>query len=287
MTENLENKSDSENQTIRVKDFFLSQEEFELKRNQSFGFLETIPQPMNLGKYYESENYISHSDSKRTIFDKIYQFIKNYNITYKLNLLPKNSKNLLDYGCGTGEFLVHAQKRNFDVLGQEPNLQALKIAQEKLGKNRVSSTDIFSISEKFDCITLWHVLEHIPEIEKFIPELISKLKVGGKLFIAVPNHTSFDAKYYGEFWAAYDVPRHLWHFSPNSMNRLFSHFGMKIEKTYPLWFDSYYVSLLSEKYKNPKNPLGWVRALLIGTLSNLKGIFSGNYSSVIYQISKK
>lgn len=287
MTENLEYKSDSENLTLRVKDLFLSQDEFELRKNQKFGFLETHPQPLDLGKYYESENYISHTDSKKSLFDKIYQFIKNYNIAYKINLLQANSKKLLDYGCGTGEFLLQAQKRNFEVLGVEPNLNALKMAQEKLGENRVTSNDIFSITEKFDRITLWHVLEHIPEVERFIPELISKLTEGGKLFIAVPNYESFDAKYYAEFWAAYDVPRHLWHFSPNSMNRLISHFGMKIEKTYPLWFDSYYVSLLSEKYKNPKNPFGWVRALMIGTLSNLKGILTGNYSSVVYQISKK
>jgi SAM-dependent methyltransferase len=285
MAKNLENKSDVENSTMKVKDLFLTQEMFELHQNPEFGFLETRPQPLALGKYYASKNYISHTDSTNSLFDKIYQFIKNYNIAYKFKLIQSESKKLLDYGCGTGEFLVHAKKKGFQIFGVEPNDQALKIAQQKLGENSVSSTDIFSLNEKFDRITLWHVLEHIPEIEKFIPQLISKLETNGKLFIAVPNHESFDAKFYQEFWAAYDVPRHLWHFSPKAMERLFNHFGMKIEKTHPLWFDSYYVSLLSEKYK--KTPLGFVRAVFIGTISNLAAVFTGNYSSVIYQITKK
>lgn len=287
MTENTEYKSDLEKSTLRVKDYFLTNEEFALIQNSKFGYLETTPQPENLNRYYESEEYISHTDSNRSILDKIYQFVKNYNIHYKLNLIPKQSKSVLDYGCGTGDFLLQARKKNLSVFGVEPNLEALKISQKKLGEDHVSSKDIYSINETFDIITMWHVLEHIPDLENFLPELISKINPNGKLFIAVPNYTSWDAYFYKEFWAAYDVPRHLWHFSPNSMESLFSEFGMKIEKTYPLWFDSYYVSMLSEKYKNSKFPFGLIRAILIGTFSNLKGMFTGNYSSVIYQISKK
>lgn len=286
MIENLENKKVSAKSTLRVKDYFLTNEEFDLLPHSKYGFLETLPQPKNLDRYYESENYISHTDSQKTVFDKIYQFLKNYNIRYKLNLLPKNSKTILDFGCGTGEFLAHAQKRNLTIFGIEPNPTALKIAQTKLGKDRISSGDIYSIPEQFDVITLWHVLEHIPHLENFLPTLISKLKPDGKLFIAVPNYQSYDASIYKNHWAAYDVPRHLWHFSPKSMKSLFSDFGMKIEKTYPLWLDSYYVSLLSEKYKKSKQPLGLLRAIVVGTISNLKGIRSKNYSSVIYVIGK-
>lgn len=273
---------------LELKDYFLTQEDFVLKKNSEFGFLETFPQPIeNLDKYYESENYISHSDSSKSISDKIYQFVKNFNIKHKFTMLgnPAKRTELLDYGCGAGDFLAFAKSKNLEVLGVEPNEKARKIAQEKVGENSVTNSELKNISEQFDIITLWHVLEHIPDLLEFIKELNSHLKPNGKIFIAVPNHQSFDAKFYKKYWAAYDVPRHLWHFSPKSLEKLFNSFGMKIEKRHALWFDSFYVSLLSEKYK--KSSLGIFRAVLIATLSNLLGFFDGNYSSVVYQITKK
>jgi len=272
---------------IKLKDHFLSQEEFVLYKNEEFGFLETHPQPLeNLAKYYESKDYISHTDSQKTRFEEIYQFVKNYNIRYKFAKLKnkKSSAKLLDYGCGTGDFLLYAKNKNLNVFGIEPNECALKITRKKIGENNASNRSIRELNEKFDFITLWHVLEHIPDLYEFIEQLKSKLNPGGKIFIAVPNYRSFDAKFYKEFWAAYDVPRHLWHFSPDNLRNLFNSFGMKIEKKHPLWFDSYYVSMLSEKYK--KSSFGFLRAIFIATFSNLVGIFNGNYSSVIYQIVK-
>ena len=283
----IENKDISKKFILKLRDYFLSMEEFELHRNDRFGFLETSPQPLdNLEKYYDSKDYISHTDAQNSLFERVYQRIKNHNIRYKFEKLKvtKPNASLLDFGCGTGDFLAYAQKKEMDVYGIEPNQTALKIAQKKLGQNLVSDKKISEINSRFDYITLWHVLEHIPDLMSFIEELKSHLNDDGKLFIAVPNFQSFDAKFYQKHWAAYDVPRHLWHFSPDSMQKLFNSFGMKIEKQYPLLFDSYYVSFLSEKYK--KNSLGFLRAIMIGTWSNLSGIFSGNYSSVIYQISK-
>lgn len=282
-----EKEGDSKQIILKLKDHFLSQEEFVLYKNAEFGFLETHPQPLeNLAKYYESEDYISHTDSQKNWFEKIYRFIKNYNIRYKFGKL-KNKKpgvKLLDYGCGTGYFLAYAKNKNLSVFGIEPNESALKITQKKVGKNNASGKSIQELNEQFDIITLWHVLEHIPELFEFIEQLKSKLNPNGKIFIAVPNYRSFDAKFYKGFWAAYDVPRHLWHFSPENLENLFNSFGMKIEKTYPLWFDGYYVSMLSEKYK--KSSFGFLRAVVIASLSNLIGIFNGNYSSIIYQITK-
>ncbi|MFV0305153.1 MAG: class I SAM-dependent methyltransferase [Moheibacter sp.] len=274
--------------TLKLKDYFLSQESFSLVKNTSFGFLETTPQPSleNLDKYYESENYISHTDASKSLFEKVYQIIKNYNIRYKFSLLSNKStsKKLLDYGCGTGEFLAYAQKKKILIYGIEPNNNARTIAEKKVGKKNIGATEIQSISEQFDYITLWHVLEHIPNLFEFIKELKSHLKDDGQLLIAVPNHKSYDAKFYKQFWAAYDVPRHLWHFSPESLEKLFFSFGMKIEKRKPLWFDSYYVSILSEKYKQSK--IGIVRAVWVATLSNLFALFDGNFSSLIYIIRK-
>ncbi len=272
---------------LHLRDYFLTNEEFALYKNEEFGFLETHPQPLeNLAKYYESPHYISHSDSKKNGFEKVYQLVKNYNITYKFNQLkkPKSGDKILDYGCGAGDFLVYAKKKNLTVFGIEPNPTALEITRKKIGYESASDVKISEMNEQFDFITLWHVLEHILDLENFIPQLKSKLKESGILYIAVPNFESYDAKFYQKYWAAYDVPRHLWHFSPESIEKLFNSFGMKIEKRQALWFDSYYVSMLSEKYK--KNRVGIFRALLIASISNIKAIFTGNYSSVIYQITK-
>lgn len=274
------------NSTIKLKDFFLTEEEFELFENKEYGFLETHPQPVELEQYYNSKNYISHTDSKNSWFEKVYQLVKNHNISYKFNKLKveKKEASLLDFGCGTGDFLAYAKNRNLNVIGIEPNENARHIAAKKLGENSVSNKKLSEINGQFDYITLWHVLEHLPDLFHFIDQLKSKLKDDGVLMIAVPNHRSFDAQFYKEHWAAYDVPRHLWHFSPESMQKLFNSFGMKIEKTHPLWFDSYYVSMLSERYE--KNPFGILRAILVASTSNFLGLFTGNYSSVIYRITK-
>lgn len=285
MTENTDSQRDT---YMKVKDFFLSNEDFELRRNPTFGFLETYPQPLeNLNEYYQSEEYISHTDSEKGLFAKVYQLIKVFNIRYKFSLLnlPKKSQRILDYGCGTGDFLKFAQNQKHVVLGVEPNEQARLLAQFKLGEEKVTNEKLDELESQFDVITLWHVLEHIPDLENFVSHLNSKIKDDGKIFIAVPNYLSFDAKFYKKFWAAYDVPRHLWHFDPKSIQTLFESFGMKIEKTYPLWFDSFYICLLSEKYKNSK--FGFIRAAIIAILSNVIGTISGNTSSIVYQITKK
>jgi 2-polyprenyl-3-methyl-5-hydroxy-6-metoxy-1,4-benzoquinol methylase len=273
--------------SFSVKDYFLTQEEFDLIENKEFGFLETHPKPINnLASYYLSEDYISHNDGNKSFFEKLYQFTKKYNLRYKFSLI-KNKKvgfSLLDYGCGTGDFLAYAKKKNTKVFGIEPNEKALKIAQEKAGKDTISNHTIFELEEKFDVITLWHVLEHIPDLYAFLDEVGDKLNSKGELLIAVPNYKSFDANFYKNYWAAYDVPRHLWHFSPESLEKLFLNFGMKLVKRYPLWFDSYYVSLLSEKYK--KSKVGFIRAIAIASFSNFLAIFTGNYSSVVFQFKK-
>ena len=271
---------------ITVKDHFLSQEEFQLKVENETGILYTYPTPTNLDAYYDSPNYISHSDGKKTIFEKIYQQAKEYNLRSKLNLIQKytNGKTILDYGCGVGDFLVTMKNNGFSVEGFEPNPIALKHAHAKLGAV-VSDQTILERKETYDVITLWHVLEHIPNRDEIVQSLIEHLKPKGKLIIAVPNHTSYDAQYYGQFWAAYDVPRHLWHFSPDSMKTYFDGFGMKIENILPQHLDSFYVSILSEKYKG--NRLPFFRGVLKGFQSNLKARKTKNYSSLIYVISQK
>lgn len=277
--------TNSEN-TFKVKDHFLTQKEFYLNKNSEFGYLETHPIPENLSEFYKSENYISHTDIRKSLFEKVYQKLKLYNIRYKFSKLDhkENGKKLLDIGCGTGDFIQFAQKKGLKVFGIEPNQKAIEIAKNKIGREGEFFDELSDTDETFDSITLWHVLEHIPDLNRTLIEIKSKLKSEGELIIAVPNYKSFDAKFYQSFWAAYDVPRHLWHFSPEDFDRLMNHHGMKIVNKYPLLLDSFYVSLLSEKYKG--NRWGIFRAMLIGTISNFLGFWNGNYSSIIYKIKK-
>ncbi len=276
---------------LTVKDHSVSGETFQLIENKTYGFLETHPQPSkeNLAKYYNTKDYISHTDSKRNVFEKAYHVVRNISLKRKLKLVnsfKSEDKILLDIGCGTGDFLKVAQSNGWNVSGIEPNPSARNIANAKTN-NSVFDTpklDTFK-TNSFDVITLWHVLEHLPNLEAQIATLKSLLKENGTLIIAVPNFNSFDANHYKSFWAAYDVPRHLWHFSRSSIDKFFSKEDMKVVKTLPMKFDAYYVSLLSEKYKSGfMNPL---KAFWIGLRSNLKARNTKEYSSIIYVLKNQ
>ncbi len=275
---------------ITVKDHSVSGETFQLIYNEEFEMLETFPQPSleKLPNYYQSEDYISHTDAKRNLFEKAYHFVKSLALKQKLRLINNvtpNQRNLLDVGCGTGDFLQIAKKNNWKVSGIEPNEHARQIANKKTNNAVFDVEQLLKFeSNSFDVITLWHVLEHLPNLKEQISVLKTLLKTNGTLIIAVPNFKSYDAHYYKEFWAAYDVPRHLWHFSKNSISKLMSKEQLKVIKTVPMKFDSYYVSLLSEKYKSGfMNPLN---AFWVGWRSNNKASRSGEYSSLIYIINK-
>lgn len=270
---------------ISVKDYSVSGENFELLLDEELQLLKTHPQPLleQLPKYYESEDYISHTDSKRSLFEKAYHFIKRKAIRDKVNLITKlqpKKGTLLDIGAGTGDFLQEAKNKNWNCTGIEPNEKAKSIA---INKGVPFATDLASLeNQSFDVITMWHVLEHVPDLEKQISELKRLLKPTGTIIIAVPNYKSYDAQYYGKFWAAYDVPRHLWHFSKISIEKLFATKNMKLKKVLPMVFDSFYVALLSEKYKSGK--MNFIKGFLIGLQSNLKAKRNFEYSSHIYVV---
>ncbi|SEP83216.1 Methyltransferase domain-containing protein [Hyunsoonleella jejuensis] len=281
---------------LTVKDHSVSGEEFQLIENSECGFLETTPQPSKekLPEYYESEDYISHTDARRNVFEKVYHIVRSISLKKKLGLINtyllrepqhKNSeeKKLLDIGCGTGDFLQTALENNWLVTGIEPNEQAREIANKKTNNSVFETKQLLKFeTSSFDVITLWHVLEHLPNLDDQIAIFKTLLKPNGTLIIAVPNYKSYDAKHYKQFWAAYDVPRHLWHFNRDSISRLVSKFDFNVVKTKPMWFDAFYVSLLSEKYKNGKmNP---IKGFWIGLLSNIKALRTKEASSLIYII---
>jgi len=273
---------------LKVKDHSVSGEIFQLIQNETYGFLETHPQPEEekLSEYYKTEDYISHTDSKRNIFEKVYHVVRNISLKQKLKLInsfQSDEKKLLDVGCGTGDFLQMAKKNNWQVSGIEPNEKARLIANQKTNNSVYEIEQLLKLEKhSFDVITLWHVLEHLPKLHEQISIFKSLLKQNGTLIIAIPNYKSFDAKYYKNFWAAYDVPRHLWHFNQTSISKLFASQNMKVEKTQPMKFDAYYVSLLSEKYKSGfMNP---IKAFWVGFRSNIKAKRSKEFSSLIYII---
>jgi 2-polyprenyl-3-methyl-5-hydroxy-6-metoxy-1,4-benzoquinol methylase len=273
---------------LTVKDHSVSKETFELYYDETLDMLITSPQPdeNNLGKYYESEDYISHTDNKRSLFEKAYHIVKNIALKNKLNLI--NSENpqkgrILDIGSGTGDFLLTAKENGWNTVGVEPSDRAKSIAIKK----GISFVEKISDLENnsFDVITMWHVLEHVPNLEFQIQELKRLLKPTGTLIVAVPNFKSFDANHYKTFWAAYDVPIHFWHFSKKAIQSLFEKVDMRLEKILPMKFDSFYVSLLSEKYKTGK--MNYLSAFFIGLKSNWKAKRTLEYSSHIYVLKNK
>ncbi|UYW01019.1 class I SAM-dependent methyltransferase [Flavobacterium agricola] len=278
---------DSQNVFLEVEDYSVSHQKFKLLYNEEYDILKTDPQPnaTDLPKYYESEDYISHTDGKRSLFEKLYQVVKTKNNSDKVKLITKTNAGagrVLDIGCGTGDFLIAASSAGWKITGYEPNEKAKTLACNK-NVELVDATEELA-DASFDVITMWHVLEHVADLNAQIAELYRLLKPGGKLVIAVPNFKSFDAKYYKQYWAAYDVPRHLWHFSKKSIRKIFEEQALFLTAVEPLTFDSYYVALLSEKYKTGSmNPL---KAFWIGFRSNFSAMNTREYSSHIYLLKK-
>ncbi len=269
----------------------VTKEKFNIVKCKSCSFAYTNPRPSQpeIGKYYESENYISHSNTQKGIVNKAYQIVRNFTISRKYNLIKKyvSRGTLLDIGCGTGEFLNFCSQKNFQAIGVEPGTVARNKAIKNYGLKVHEEPFIETISDTtIDVITMWHVLEHVHDLNMRVAQLHRILKMDGLVVIAVPNYTSYDAKYYKEYWAAYDLPRHLYHFSPQTIKQLFDKHGFKLIDTRAMVFDSFYVSLLSEKYKTGNT--NYFSALFRGALSNLKALIANNssFSSQIYLFKK-
>lgn len=270
---------------LNCKDYLVSQESYEVMVCNQYDMLVTSPVPIDLGSYYEDEEYISHTDAKKTLFDKVYQLIKSISLKRKYRLINsfETGKRILDIGAGTGDFLSFFKDKGWEIFGVEPSAKARELALRK-EVHLEENLKEFS-QKKFDVISMWHVLEHVPNLSEYIRSLHQMLSDSGVLFIAVPNFKSYDALHYKEFWAAYDVPRHLWHFSQKAIEQLFSEHQMKVIEKHPLKFDAYYVSLLSEKNKTGKqNP---INAFLTGWKSNRRAKRTSEYSSIIYVLKKE
>ncbi len=254
-------------------------------------FTQRVPVASEIGRYYMSQDYVSHSDTKKGIINRLYHWVRSYTLVSKKKIIRKlttlNTGTLLDVGAGTGAFAATMKKAGWTVTGLEPDETARQNAKQNYQLDLNSPEELYKLpSVTFDAITMWHVLEHVHDLHGYLDTFQRILKHNGTLFIAVPNYTSFDAEAYNEFWAAYDVPRHLYHFSPHSMDILVEQHGMQVIAHKPMWFDSFYVSMLSEQYKNGYNNI--ISAFWKGWLSNWE-VFNdtSKCSSVIYVIRKK
>lgn len=292
---------------IACTDYTVSRGTFQIVSCETCGFVATSPRPTEAEayKYYQSENYISHSNTRKGLINKVYAAVRNYSIKKKesllreflrqtelvegdarfdkLNVTPK----LLDHGCGTGEFLNYCKQNGWDATGLEPGDDARNLAIANYNLPVIKETEIVSLPEKsFDAITLWHVLEHVYPLNERVAKLKTLLKDDGVLIVAVPNHNTAEEEAYKENWAAYDVPRHIWHFDQKSMKAVMKNNGLQVVDIRPMVFDAYYISMVSEGY-NGKQGIG---AMLNGFLSGLKSNNSakktGEYSSLIYIIKK-
>lgn len=276
---------------LACKDHTVSNDTFNIVSCIECGFKFTNPRPNDniLGNYYKAAEYVSHTNTKKGIINKLYHLVRRHTLKKKTELLSSyvSRGTVLDYGCGTGMFLSVCKDKGWNSFGLEPDDQARKIAIEQnlnVSSNK-QNLNTFINDETVNVITLWHVLEHVTDMSETLSFFKSKLSKNGVLIIAVPNYTSYDASYYKEFWAAYDVPRHLHHFDLKSMSLLLFNNGFKLIDTKPMKFDSFYVSMLSEKHKT--GFINLFKAFWIGLKSNLKASDSNSYSSTIYIFKHK
>jgi len=276
---------------LDLKDYFLSLESFSISKCNSCGFKFTnpVPRETDLPKYYESKEYISHSNTSKGFINGLYQAVRKYSIKKKVSFATAGLSRgeALDIGCGTGDFLNEMSKSGWNVKGIEPNETARNSAIKNFGLDIFEESALFELKENsFDVVTMWHVLEHVYNLDRHLTQIKNILRNEGRLIIAIPNADSYDAKKYGEFWAAYDVPRHLYHFNRVSLARLMEKYGFEIVKVKPMVFDSFYISMLSEKYK--KGKINYVSAFFNGLITDLYGLSDKKYySSLIYVLKIK
>lgn len=252
-------------------------------------FTQDVPEESSIGPYYQSEAYISHTDTRKGLVNRLYHLVRNYTLQAKKRSMTKtlgrDKGSILDYGCGTGAFLGVMKNAGWTVAGIEPDAYARQLAKSVHGVEAMEPAALKGIPDAaFDIITLWHVLEHVYDLHGTLGHLKRVLKPGGHIFIAVPNYTSADAAHYGAYWAAWDVPRHLYHFSPHAIKMLMEKHGFRMRALKPMWFDSFYVSMLSERYRHEEPNL--VSAAWYGLRSNIAAIgHPDRCSSVVYQAS--
>lgn len=284
--------SDKTHFALKVKDHSVSGEYFEVYECSRCGlrFTKDPPAGDKIGVYYESEDYISHSNTRKGIVNSLYHMVRTRTLAVKFSLIEKMTGlklgHHLDIGAGTGAFVQYMNGHGWKSTGIEPDEKARQLALSYHGTGLLPAEAFESlVPENFDAISMWHVLEHVHALYPYMDQIKKILKPRGLVFIAVPNFTSYDGMKYQSDWAAYDVPRHLYHFSPSSMKWLLRDAGFDLVKSVPMWYDSFYISMLSEKYANGNTSL--IKGFYNGILSNLKTMKEKEKCSSLIYVAKK
>lgn len=274
---------------LTCRDQLVSQKDFVIQHCEQCNLLFTNPRPTaeTIGSYYKADAYISHNDTQTGLVDTVYRLVRSYALSQKeewIRSMNGGVGSLFDYGCGTGAFIKQCQENGWNTTGFEPDDDARRLAGERTSQKILKDNSEVKCLVNVDVITLWHVLEHVTELKDTLLMLINALRSGGHLVVAVPNPASRDAALYGPNWAAYDVPRHLYHFTPTVLARLIETYGLKLQKTIPMRFDAFYIAMLSTKYRDGKT--SYAESLLSGIQSNGAAAKTGNYSSITYVFRK-
>ena len=276
---------------LEVVDRSVSRERFQLVDCAACGFRFTNPRPEanELSQYYQSADYISHTNATGTLRDRVYQRVRRFTLAAKYRLVHRYEPHghVLDVGCGTGEFLAFLKSRGYLVHGVEPSLKAREMAIKAHAVEVVTDLEAVGRAEGFRVITLWHVLEHLPGLHDSLKKLSSKLAHGGLLVIAVPDRNSWDAGHYGADWAPWDVPRHLSHFRQQDIKRLLHEHGFELVRIKRMWFDAPYVAMLSEGVRGRGHGAALFIGGLVGMWSNLVALVSGRPASSSLYIARK
>lgn len=273
---------------LTCEDYLVSHEKFDLQQCQTCNFRLTNPRPnaQKISGYYKSEQYVSHNDESKGVINSVYRLVRNFTLQSKLRLINKLNNGpgkILDIGCGTGSFLENCQFSGWEVLGVEPDADARAVATDRLPSQVYSDLNLLPETNQFDIITLWHVLEHIPNLNDTIRQLHHLVKDSGTVMIALPNSNSYDATYFKQFWAAYDVPRHLHHFTPTTIELLFSKYGFVLVDKKPMVFDAFYIAMLSTRYQGKTD---YLKSIKVGLKSNEEAKRTGDFSSLTYLFKK-
>jgi 2-polyprenyl-3-methyl-5-hydroxy-6-metoxy-1,4-benzoquinol methylase len=279
------------NKILTANDYLVSGESFEIMECEkcTLRFTSPIPSNIEIDNYYISDDYISHTGKGNSILNQVYRIVQYFTLWSKkkkvINFSQKKSGTILDIGCGTGKLLKVMKQSGWEINGVETNDSAREIAEINTGSVILNQADFFESNKKYDVITLWHSLEHLNTLTRFLEKILLSLNANGVVMIAVPNYNSYDAEYYKQDWAAYDVPRHLYHFSPEAMVKLMEEFNFKLIQSKQLPFDPFYVSLLSELSVRKKHNI--IKALLIGWKSYWHGRKGAERGSSILYVFKK
>ena len=277
---------------LSATDHTVSHESFEIWQcdSCSLRFTQDVPDAAAIGRYYRSDDYISHTNTNKGLVNRLYHLARKQTLADKYRLILSATRiqqgKLLDIGAGTGAFVAHMKQCGWEVMGLEPDETARERASTVNRVQLLDASHLYSLPpDSFDAITLWHVLEHVHDLHPYLEQLKKLIKRGGRIFIAVPNYTSYDATVYQGSWAAYDVPRHLYHFSPGAMERLLEIHDLQLQFSRPMWYDSLYISMLSEKYRNGRDNA--VKGAFTGLLSNAKAFIDKSKCSSLTYIAGK